>query len=89
MSLTVEQKRTIITQFGHSEQDTGSAEVQIALLSEEIKQLTEHFKIHHKDHASRRGLMRKVSLRRKLLAYLKAKDLARYSNVIAALGLRG
>ena len=89
MSLTAERKSAIIQEFGKSAQDTGSCEVQIALLTEDIRQLTEHFKIHHKDHSSRRGLIRKVNLRRKLLSYLKRVDLARYSKVVADLGLRG
>ncbi len=89
MSLTADQKMLIVKEFGKSAVDTGSAEVQIALLTEDIRRLTEHFKIHHKDHSSRRGLMRKVTLRRKLLAYLKRKDPVGYNKVVAELGLRG
>jgi small subunit ribosomal protein S15 len=89
MSLTIEEKTKVIKQFGKSEQDTGSAEVQIALLTEDIKKLTEHFKTHQKDHHSRHGLIRKVNLRRGLLGYLKNKDIERYRKIISELKLRG
>ncbi len=82
------QKSTIITQFQHHDGDTGSPEVQIALLSERINQLTEHFKTHKKDHHSRRGLLKLVSQRRRQLDYLKRSDVARYRNIITKLNLR-
>lgn len=88
MSLTTEQKALLVKEFGKNNNDTGTVEVQIAILTEQIRQLTEHFKIHHKDHSSRQGLMRKVSLRRKLLAYLKTRDLERYRVIVKNLGLR-
>ena len=75
MSLAKETKEKIIGKFGHNEKDTGSAEVQIALITKRIEELTEHFKIHKKDHNSRRGLLQLVGQRRKLLDYLKKKDL--------------
>ena len=89
MSLSIAEKEAIVKQHGKVEQDTGSTEVQVALLTADIIKLTEHFKIHKKDHHSRRGLIRKVNLRRKLLSYLKNKDIARYRKLIAALKLRG
>lgn len=89
MSLSFEEKVQIVKEHGSSEVDTGSAEVQVALLTKDILQLTEHFKIHKKDNHSRRGLIRKVNLRRKLLKYLKAKDITRYRNIVARLSLRG
>ncbi len=89
MSLSLEQKKEIIKKFGVNERDTGSFEVQIALLSADIAQLTEHFKVHRKDHHSRQGLIRKVNLRRRLLSYLKEKAFDRYSRIIAELKLRG
>ena len=89
MSLSNEEKVKIIKKYGASEQDTGSAEVQIALLSADIEQLTEHFKTHTHDHHSRRGLLRKVNLRRKLLKYLRAIDVDRYHNIVKKLKLRG
>ena len=88
MSLTNEQKADIIKQYGKGENDTGSSEVQIALLSANIEALQGHFKEHIHDHHSRRGLLRMVSQRRKLLDYLKKKDIERYRSVIASLGLR-
>jgi small subunit ribosomal protein S15 len=88
MSLSNEQKANIIKEFGKSETDTGSPEVQIALLSANIDGLSGHFKEHTHDHHSRRGLLRMVSQRRKLLDYLKKKDVERYRSVIARLGLR-
>jgi small subunit ribosomal protein S15 len=89
MSLTIAEKTKVIKTFGKSEQDTGSAEVQIALLTEDIKKLTEHFKTHTNDHHSRHGLIRKVNLRRSLLGYLKNKDIERYRKIISELKLRG
>lgn len=88
MSLTAEQKATIVKEYGASEQDTGSPEVQIALLSANIDGLSGHFKEHIHDHHSRRGLLRMVSQRRKLLDYLKDKDIERYRSIISRLGLR-
>ena len=88
MSLTVERKTEIVDTFKTHQTDTGSPEVQIAILSEKISYLTEHFKIHAKDHHSRRGLLRMVSKRRRLLDYLKDKDVGRYKTVIEQLGIR-
>jgi len=81
-------KSTIITQFQQHDGDTGSPEVQIALLSERINQLTEHFKTHKKDHHSRRGLLKMVSQRRRQLDYLKREDVSRYRTIITKLNLR-
>lgn len=89
MSLSSAAKMKIIKEYGLDDKDTGSPEVQIALLTNDINHLTEHFKSHVKDHHSRRGLIRKVNLRRKLLSYLKEKDIKRYRNIIARLNLRG
>ena len=86
--MTKERKTEIIKNFGRDEKDTGSPEVQIAVLTEEINRLTEHFKEHKHDYHSQRGLMKKVGRRKKLLAYLKGKDLDRYKALIAKLGLR-
>ena len=86
--LAREQKQSIIGQYRRGEADTGSPEVQIAILSERIGQLTEHFKTHKKDHASRRGLLMLVSKRRRLLDYLKKYDSERYKDVIQRLGIR-
>jgi small subunit ribosomal protein S15 len=83
-----ETKKNIIHKFKLHDTDTGSAEVQIALLSERIRQLTEHFKIHAKDHHSRRGLLKLVGQRRKLLNYIKKKDVERYRSLIQELGIR-
>lgn len=88
MSLSTEQKEQIVKDYGQSDQDTGSAEVQVALLSARIDDLSEHFKAHTHDHHSRQGLLRMVSQRRKLLDYLKGKDLERYRSLISRLGLR-
>ena len=88
MSITVEEKARVIKEFGTKEGDTGSPEVQVAILSSRIATLTEHFKTHKKDNHSRRGLLKQVALRRKLLDYLKGKDAARYAALIAKLGLR-
>jgi len=86
--LAREQKQDVITRFRTHEKDTGSPEVQIAVLSERIGQLTDHFKSHNKDHASRRGLLMMVSKRRRLLDYLKTYDSERYKDVIQKLGIR-
>jgi len=86
--LAREQKRAVIDQHRRDANDTGSPEVQIALLSERIGHLTEHFKTHQKDHGSRRGLLMLVSKRRRLLDYLKTYDSDRYKNVVQRLGLR-
>ncbi|GIV00223.1 MAG: 30S ribosomal protein S15 [Actinomycetota bacterium] len=88
MALTQEEKARIIAEYRRSETDTGSAEVQIAVLSKRIADLTEHLKVHKKDHASRRGLLMLVGRRRRLLEYLKRQDIDRYRDVIARLGLR-
>lgn len=88
MSLDVERKREIIEKFRRHESDTGSPEVQIALLTERINHLTEHFSVHKKDHHSRRGLMKLVGQRKRLLEYLKSKDVNRYRALIQELGLR-
>ncbi len=88
MSLNAETKAKIIAEYRLSDTDTGSSEVQIALLTANIKHLTEHFKIHKHDHHSRRGLLRMVNSRRSLLDYLKRKDSARYQDLIKRLGIR-
>ncbi|MDY0384649.1 30S ribosomal protein S15 [Trichlorobacter sp.] len=86
--LATEKKQEIINNFKKHEGDTGSPEVQIAILSERITYLTEHFKMHKKDHHSRRGLLKLVGQRRRMLDYLKSKDLGRYKVVIERLGIR-
>lgn len=83
-----DEKQEIIQKFARGTGDTGSPEVQVAIWTTRIKQLTEHFKAHKHDHHSRRGLLKMVSRRRRLLTYLKAKDFDRYKTLIAALGLR-
>ncbi len=83
-----ERKAEIVGRYRTHEKDTGSPEVQIALLSTRIVELTEHFKIHKKDHHSRRGLLKLVGQRRRLLDYLKRKDVERYRQIIGSLGLR-
>jgi small subunit ribosomal protein S15 len=88
MSLTIEAKREIIQKHGKTENDTGSPEVQIALLSARISHLTEHLRDHGHDHHSRRGLLMLVGQRRRLLNYLQRKDLDRYRALISELGLR-
>lgn len=88
MSITAERKSELIGQYKRSEGDTGSPEVQVAILTDRIVTLTEHFKSHKKDNHSRRGLLKMVSKRRRLLDYLKRKDVARYQAVIQSLGLR-
>lgn len=88
MGLSQQNKAQLIEKFRTNEKDTGSPEVQIALLSERIRQLTEHFKVHMKDHHSRRGLLMLVSQRRRLLDYLRSRDVARYRTLITGLGIR-
>ena len=88
MPLNVEQKKEIIGKFNTHPTDTGSPEVQIALLSSRITYLTDHFKVHKKDHHSRRGLLKLVGQRRRLLNYLKGKNIDRYRTVIQELGIR-
>ncbi|GAB4129152.1 MAG: 30S ribosomal protein S15 [Rhodothalassiaceae bacterium] len=88
MSITAERKQALIKEHATAEGDTGSPEVQVAILSERIANLTEHFKTHAKDNHSRRGLLKLVNRRRSLLDYLKRKDQARYAALIQRLGLR-
>ncbi|HUJ46732.1 MAG TPA: 30S ribosomal protein S15 [Rhizomicrobium sp.] len=88
MSITTERKKEVITEYATKANDTGSPEVQVAVLSERISSLTEHFKTHVKDNHSRRGLIRLVSQRRRLLDYIKATDEKRYESLISRLGLR-
>lgn len=88
MSLSAVEKADIVKAYATKEGDTGSPEVQVALLTADIKSLTEHFKLHKHDYHSKRGLLIKVSQRKKLLAYLKSKDLTRYRELIKRLGLR-
>jgi small subunit ribosomal protein S15 len=88
MSITAERKEALIKEYAVQDGDTGSPEVQVAILTERIVNLTEHFRSHKKDNHSRRGLLKMVSQRRRLLDYLIAKDKARYANLIKRLGLR-
>jgi small subunit ribosomal protein S15 len=88
MSITAERKQALITQYGAKPGDTGSPEVQVAVLTERINTLTDHFKTHVKDNHSRRGLLKMVSQRRSLLDYVKRKDEARYRSLIEKLGIR-
>lgn len=88
MPLSKEEKKRIVEEFGTHQGDTGSPEVQIALLTKRIEELTEHLKVHRKDHHSRRGLLMMVGKRRRLLNYLKEKDYERYKALIERLGLR-
>jgi small subunit ribosomal protein S15 len=88
MSVTPDRKSDLIKTHGRAKGDTGSTEVQVAILSERIANLTEHFKTHKKDHHSRRGLLNMVSQRRRLLDHLKSTDMGRYDALIATLGLR-
>src|SRR5512147_1903651 len=88
MALSTERKGEIVGNYRRNATDTGSPEVQIALLSARINELGEHFNVHKRDHASRRGLLKLVTQRRKLLDYLKETDVARYQDVVARLGLR-
>ena len=88
MSITAEEKTALIKEYARAEGDTGSPEVQVAVLTKRIATLTEHFKTHKKDNHSRRGLLMLVAQRRKLLDYLKGKDVARYQDLIGKLGIR-
>ena len=88
MSIAKDSKSKVISEFANSKEDTGSAEVQVAILTTRITTLTEHFKIHKKDNHSRRGLLKMVSRRRKLLDYVKSKDDQRYKSLIERLGIR-
>ncbi len=88
MALTAEQKAEIVKEFGKDDKDTGDTRVQVALLTREIQQLTEHLKTHKKDHHSRRGLLKMVGARRRLLRYMRRTDLEGYRELIAKLGLR-
>mgnify|MGYP001815852920 FL=1 len=88
MSMSAEEKKSIVEEYRRAPNDTGSPEVQVALLTARIVQLTEHFKEHKQDHHSRQGLVRMVNSRRKLLDYLNSKDQARYRDLISRLGLR-
>ena len=88
MSITKDKKSKLIKEFKINEKDTGSADVQVAILSEKIKSLTEHLKDHHKDYISRRGLLSMVGKRRNLLEYLKKTDIERYRDIIKKLGIR-
>lgn len=89
MSVTAERKAELIKEYGLKEGDTGSPQVQIAILTERIRNLTEHFKGNHKDHHSRRGMLKMVSHRRNLMGYLKKNDFKAYEDLIARLGIRG
>jgi small subunit ribosomal protein S15 len=88
MTLTAEKKQELIGKYGRSDGDTGSTEVQVALLTERINYLTDHLRTHSKDHHSRRGLLMLVGKRRRLLRYLEGSDLDRYRQLVADLGLR-
>jgi small subunit ribosomal protein S15 len=88
MTLTKDDKSQLIEEYARSQGDTGSAEVQVAVLTRRIAELTEHLKTHKQDHASRRGLLKMVGRRRRLLEYLRRQDIARYRDLIARLGLR-
>ena len=88
MAMTPAQKAEMVTKFGKTDQDTGNSEVQVALLTERIKQLTEHMKVHKHDHHSRRGLLKLVGQRRRLLNYVKRNSVEQYRTLIAALGIR-
>lgn len=88
MAITAQDKAKVINEYKHSESDTGSTEVQVALLTARIEDLSEHFKAHGHDHHSRQGLLRMVNKRRSLLEYLKKTDLERYRQLISRLGLR-
>jgi len=88
MPLTKDKKQELIGRYGRADGDTGSAEVQVALLTERINELTEHLRSHSKDHHSRRGLLKMVGRRRRLLRYLESNDLERYRSLVSELGLR-
>lgn len=86
--ISQEQKQSLVSKFGESDQDTGKPEVQIAIFTTRINELTEHLKVHKKDHTSRLGLLKMVGKRRRLLTYLQEQDISRYRTVIAELGIR-
>lgn len=88
MAITTDRKKELIKKFGKNEKDSGTTEVQIAVLTDRIAYLTQHFKTHSKDHHSRRGLLKLVGQRRRLLDYLAKKDINRYRNLIKELGIR-
>jgi len=88
VTISVKEKKEIVVEFGEDEKNTGSTEVQVAILTKKINSLTEHFKVNKKDHHSKRGLLGMINNRRKLLKYLKNQDEVRYSNLIKKLGLR-
>ena len=88
MAITKERKAELVKQFGKNEKDSGATEVQIAILTDEINALTEHLKVHKKDHHSRRGLLMMVGRRRGLLNYVKEQDIERYRDIVKKLGLR-
>ena len=88
MTITVNEKKDLVKEFGSSNKDTGSTEVQVAILTKRINSLSEHFKTNKKDHHSRRGLLGMINNRRKLLRYLKGKDNSKYAELIKRLGLR-
>jgi len=88
VALKIEAKKAVMAEFKLHDSDTGSPEVQVALLTEKIRFITEHLKVHKKDHHSRRGLLKMIGQRRRLLKYLTEKDIARYRKLIKALGLR-
>ena len=88
MTMTAERKSALVKEYATKPGDTGSPEVQVAILTERIQYLTEHFKTHAKDHHSRRGLLQLVSQRRRLLDYLRSRSVERYRNVITSLGIR-
>jgi len=88
MTLTKDRKAELVEKFGRSAGDTGSTEVQVALITERVTELTEHLRTHSKDHHSRRGLLMLVGQRRRLLSYLQRRDLERYREIVSALGLR-
>jgi small subunit ribosomal protein S15 len=88
MTVTAERKRELLSRFGRGESDTGATEVQVALLTERINDLTEHLRSHSKDHHSRRGLLKMVGRRRRLLQYLQRSDVERYRELVRELGLR-
>lgn len=88
MAISADDKKKTIVEYGKDEKNTGSAEVQVALLTNRINDLTEHFKTHKKDHSSRRGLLKMVGQRRRLLKYIKNRNIEEYRELIASLGLR-
>ncbi|POQ98234.1 30S ribosomal protein S15 [Alkalispirochaeta sphaeroplastigenens] len=88
MPITAEQKRALVEEYGKDQKDTGNPQVQIAILTTRIQELTEHLKIHKKDHHTRRGLLKLVGQRRRLLRYLKGKDLEAYRALLVKLGIR-